>query len=293
MSNALALNRRIKSAKNIRQITKAMEMVSASKMRRAQNQALRSRPYSRKLESTLHAISKLTSSASHPLLSSHESGVDIIVLVNTDRALAGSLNSNLYRATHSYLKQLDTKPQIILVGQKAKSYVLSEGLEVYADFSNLPDPVSYQDTTAISQLILTRFLELEFKSVTLVYMDFVSTLVQKFRHLQLLPIPTEILAEESPEETIQALPDIHASYLFEPSAQQMLEWLLPYYVTQTVYQVILEAKASEHSARMVAMKNASENASEIIYDLTLSYNKQRQASITAELLDNARSANAV
>jgi F-type H+-transporting ATPase subunit gamma len=292
MSNIQALNRRIKTAKNIKQITKAMEMVSASKMRRAQGQAISSRPFSRKLYSTLQTIATLTDPSQHPLLQTSEVGKDLIVLVSTDKSLAGSLNTNLFRGTHDILVNNFDQSNLsfVIVGQKARYFVLSQGYDLYAEFTHMPDPLRFQDSVPLSSMLMKGFLTHEFRSVTLIYMDFVSTLVQKVRPQPLLPLSGSlnelVTSQEEAMESVQAEKTV---YVFEPSAKSILNWLLPYYVELAVFQTLLESKASEHSARMVAMKNASDNAGDIIGDLTLSYNKQRQAKITNELLDNATS----
>jgi F-type H+-transporting ATPase subunit gamma len=292
MSNIQSLKRRIKSAKNIKQITKAMEMVSASKMRRAQSQTLASRPYARRLQTTLNTIASLvTESTSHPLLTQNKSGTDMVLLISTDKSLAGSLNTNLFRGTYQYLRELDIKPQFIIVGQKARQFALSGQHQLYAEFTNLPDPLSYADSLPISQMVLEGYSSGEFKSVHVVYMDFVSTLVQSVRPFQLLPLSHQVTSLiDATQETMSKISDEKPQYMFEPSASEILDWLLPYYIELSIYQLLLEAKASEHSARMVSMKNASDNATEIISDLTLSFNKARQAGITAELLDNTTAA---
>ena len=289
MSNTQSLKRRIKSAKNIKQITKAMEMVAASKMRKAQAQALASRPYSRKLQITLNTIATLASDDSdHPLLSSHQEGDDAILLVSTDKSLAGSLNTNLFRGTFDYLQEhFNGTTQLIIVGHKARQFAYSSKLPLYAEFTDLPDPLTYADSLPISKMIMDGFIKRQFKTVHIVYMDFISTLVQKVRPFSLLPLTTEwtSVVEEVSDVFETPIPE-KTTYVFEPSAKAILNWLLPYYVELTIYQVLLESRASEHSARMVSMKNASDNATDIIADLTLSFNKARQSTITAELLDN-------
>lgn len=292
MPSMQSLKRRITSAKNIKQITKAMEMVAASKMRRAQAQAIASRAYSRKLEATLATIATLTDASSHPLLTTNGSGKDVVVLFSTDKSLAGSLNTNLFRGMQEYLKNPKTnldQPEFIIVGQKAKHFVLSNGFTINADFSGISDPVSFQAAVPIARYIINEYISGNFRSVTLGYMDFISTLVQTFRAMPLLPLSaTWATIIDTPADAAKIGSD--SQYLFEPSAPEILNWLLPYYVEMIIYQTLLENRASEHSARMVAMKNASDSASEIINDLTLSYNKQRQAKITNELLDNTTAA---
>ncbi len=292
MATIQVLKRRIGTAKNIRQITKAMEMVSASKMRRAQSQALSTRPYSQSLQKTLFTIAAMIDSTAHPLLQNHDQGNDLYILLSTDKSLAGSLNSNLFRGLSAYLDQVDTTGvKFIIVGLKARRFVFTNNFELHAEFSNLPDPLSFADSQPLSKMILDGFLNQEFRSVNLVHMDFVSTLVQRFRVVPLLPLPKDwsnLFAD--PEAVMDVGRAQSRDYLFEPGATEILDWLLPYYVEQIIFHTLLEAKASEHSARMVAMKNASDNASEIIGDLTLQYNKQRQAKITAELIENTTAA---
>lgn len=288
MSNIQSLQRRIKSAKNIKQITKAMEMVAASKMRKAQAQAMASRPYARKLQTTLNTIASLvTETTEHPLLEQNQTGQDVILLISTDKSLAGSLNTNLFRGTSNYLSELSTKPQFIIIGQKARQFIYSTDLPLIAEFTDIPDPLAYADSLPISKLIIDGYISKEFRSVHVVYMDFVSTLVQKVRPFQLLPLSTDWASViDEPSKAMDANDSEKSQYIFEPSADEILDWLLPYYLELSIYQLLLEARASEHSARMVSMKNASENATDIIADLTLSYNKVRQAAVTAELLDN-------
>lgn len=291
MANMQSLKRRIKSAKNIKQITKAMEMVAASKMRRAQSQALASRPYARKMETTLATIATLTDSSQHPLLESHSEGLDVVVLFSTDKSLAGSLNTNLFRGTQEFLNSIQgpTNPHFIIIGQKAKQFVLSNGYTIEADFSGISDPVSFQNAVPIAHFLIENYINRSYRSVTLIYMDFISTLVQRFRTLPLLPFSSSWSSLiENPSDAMNV--GTEAQYLFEPSAGAILDWLLPYYTEMIIYQTLLETRASEHSSRMVAMKNASDSATDIISDLTLSFNKQRQAKITNELLDNTTAA---
>ncbi len=291
MANMQGLKRRIKSAKSIKQITKAMEMVAASKMRRAQTQALSSRPYARKLESTLATITTLTDPSQHALLAPHDTGSDAVVLFSTDKPLAGSLNTNLFHGTFDYIKDTSTisQPHFVIIGQKARQFVLANEYPLDADFSGIDDPVSFQAAVPIAHFLIENYLNQTYRSVTLCYMDFISTIVQRFRALPLLPFTnnwTALIENATEAMTIQA----GSKYIFEPNASAILDWLLPYYTEMIIYQTLLETRASEHSARMVAMKNASDSASDIITDLTLSFNKQRQAKITNELLDNTTAA---
>ncbi|MCB9800701.1 MAG: ATP synthase F1 subunit gamma [Pseudomonadales bacterium] len=279
MPNTRQIVQRIKTAGNISKITKAMEMVSASKMRRAQASALATRPYTEALNSSLQSLAEASSITVHPLLTQHEEGFDVAVIISTDKGLCGSLNPSLFKETIAWLKH-HKEGKVVAVGKKAVAFARLAGIELYAQFTDLPDQVSPSDTISISTLIKEGFLDKEFRSVSLIYMDFVSTLVQKVHVQQVLPLPK---IETSEAALVDKLNE--AEYIFEPNADAILNNLLPYYLENSVYQAFLEARASEHSARMVSMKNASENAGELMSDLRLVYNKSRQASITSELLD--------
>lgn len=281
MANSRQVKQRINTAKNISKITKAMEMVSASKMKRAQERALSARLYSRTMADTLRLLAKATDKASHQLLRENTEGKALGVVISTDRGLCGSLNQNLFKNLIHWKKN-HPHGAILAVGKKAISFCQYYGLEIYAQFSDMPDKITTSDIAPLSSLIVGGFLDSTFLSVDLFFMDFINTLSQQPRTDQLLP-----LRSLSGIDTNETLTDstLHSEYLFEPDAQTILDQLLPFYIENTIYQAFLEAKASEHSARMVTMKNASENATELVSDLRLIYNKERQAAITTELLD--------
>lgn len=274
MPSARQIKQRIKSAKNISKITKAMEMVSASKMRRSLDQAQTSRPYAEALQATLHKISQYTDPSLHPLLQTHPEGKNILIIFSTDRGLCGALNANLFRAAHHWVKEQENV-EVIVVGKKAKQFARIAGWQVYAEFSGLPDKVTYADSLPISGLILREFLAGTFKTVHSIHMQSITTLTQKPMLNDLLPITQQELKNEQTSGANE--------YTFEPEPQEILNWLLPYYIENDIYFSLLEAKASEHSARMLAMKNASDNANEIVSVLNLEYNRSRQANITKEL----------
>lgn len=278
MANARQVKQRINTAKNISKITKAMEMVSASKMRRAQDQTLSARPYAAALHAAMLQLGAEVPRHLHPLLSKHAEGIPIMIVISTDRGLCGSLNQNLFKQLASWQKA-HPNGQFIAVGKKAVSYCQFLGLPIYAQFIQLPDTVGVKDILPISTLAMDRFIDKSFRSVTVLFTDFINTLSQQARVEHMLPIepPTQ------PELTLS--PAAHKEYVFEPSAKALLSQVLPYYVENTIFQAFLEAKASEHSARMVAMKNASENAKDLVRELQLVFNKSRQESITSELLD--------
>lgn len=292
MSNARLIKGRIKTTKNIRQITKAMEMVAASKMRRAQVQAISSKPYANKLRESMRRVAEARGGIDHALLKKNTVGKKLFLLVSSDKGLTGGMLSNLFRAVDTKLKTIRKEDaQFIIVGKKAKSYILKTDYEVLAEFSELPETISLEDCLPISHMIIEGYKESKFRSVEVIYMNFISTLLQEPTINSLLPIDISDLDMPVERQQSTDLTTVNQhEYLFEPSAEEILEWILPYYVEIYIYQTLVEAKASEHSARMVAMKNASDNAAEIIDGLTLEYNKARQASITGELLDIITSA---
>lgn len=280
MPNARQIKRRIVASKNISKITKAMEMVAASKMRRSQEQAVATRPYTRALEQSLARIGSHSESTLHPLLTVNTSGRDALVVISTDKGLCGGLNTTLFKNLVAMYRQSET-PIVIAVGKKATTFCKLFGLELHAQFTQLPDKLTAADVLPISSLISKGYSEGTFRTVHIIYMDFINTLSQKVRSMQLLPLSTESMYRD---ETM-VVPEVKSEYSFEPSAKEILSYLLPYYLENSTYQILLEAKASEHSARMVAMKNASENASELVSELQLLFNKSRQSAITSELLD--------
>ncbi len=277
MANTRQIKGRINTAANISKITKALEMVSASKMRRAQMQALATRPYTRAIQNSLQKVAERIDSSIHPLLSTHQEGKDVLVLFSTDRGLCGGLNTNLFKSTGHWADDRQNI-SLIVIGKKAVTFAKKTGLPVLAQFTGLPEQLSVQDILPISTLVTNGFLSKEYRSVWLLHMDFINTLSQKAKFTQLLPLNAENLLGE-------ATSTAQSEYLFEPNPQQILNELLPYYLENTLYQTLLEAKASEHSARMVAMKNASDNAKSLVSELKLIFNKSRQATITNELLD--------
>ncbi len=286
MSQTRLIKSRIKSATNIAKITKAMEMVAASKMRRSQEMALASRPYTHKLLSMLQTIGKNTDSSLHPLLSQkNPDASDLLILISSDKGLAGSLNANLFREA---VRELSTMrlPKVIAVGKKAREFVLKMGYPLVAEFSGLSDRLTLSDVLPIVHLYVEGFLSGEFASVRTIHAQFVTTLTQTPEVNKLLPLRVNDIVAAAKEQIAfsKATPE-KKEYVFEPSPKEILDFLLPFYTENGFFQIMLEAKASEHSARMVAMKNASDNAKEIVGSLKLEYNKSRQASITTELLD--------
>lgn len=281
MANERQVKNRITTAQNIAKITKAMEMVAASKMKRAQEQALAARPYSQALYDSISTVSRVSTVNNHPLLSVHEQGFPVILVIGTDKGLCGALNSNLARTLLSWSKE-HPNGQVVAVGKKAVVFTRSLGLTIHAQFTDLPAQLQFADVLPVVTLVAEGFTNQAFQSVDILYTDFINTLSQQPKLAPLLPL-TKLLKPDVVEEAQPA--EEAKEYIFEPSAREILEYLLPFYLENTIYHSFFEAKASEYSAQMVAMKNASDNAKELVEELKLIYNKTRQQSITSELLD--------
>ncbi|HEX3720127.1 MAG TPA: ATP synthase F1 subunit gamma [Verrucomicrobiae bacterium] len=286
MPSTRDIRRRIKSVKNTAQITKAMQMVAASKMRKAQQSALAGRPYAALMNEVLEAVVAESKDFTHPLIEKREGKKRGVIIVSTDKGLCGGLNSSLMREAAKF--EADTK--FIGCGRKASQFLARTRRALVAEFTYKDAPL-FSEARAISKFAQDLFLKGEVDQVDILFTRFISTLNQKPEILQLLPIgeikPVVAGIGAAPEPASH--PDTSATgggeFLFEPSQEQVFGALLPHSLNFQVYQILLEAKASEHSARMVAMKNATDNAKQFIKDLTLEYNKLRQANITKELLE--------
>jgi F-type H+-transporting ATPase subunit gamma len=283
MPSTRDIRRRIKSVKNTAQITKAMQMVASSKMRKAQLAALAGRPYVTLMNEVLAAVSAGAGDFRHPLLEKRDVKKRAVVLVATDKGLCGALNSNLFREAIKFDKDTTV---YVCAGKKGAQFIHRTKRQLSAEFSYKDTP-QFAEARAVSRFAQDLFLKGEVDCVDVVFTNFINTLSQKPEARQLLPIgKIEALeAELTGEHRGIELQRSEAEYLFEPHAEAVLGSLLPHYVNFQVYQMLLEAKASEHSSRMVAMKNATDNATQLIKDLTLEYNKLRQTNITKELLE--------
>ena len=281
MANTQEIRRRIKSIRNTAQITKAMQMVAASKMRRAQQHALAGRPYATLMNKVLVSLQQRTDPRTHPLLQIRPIQKELLLIISTDKGLAGALNTNLFREASQFEP---VKSVYVVTGRKARQFVTRTKRELLADFE-LKDSPSFVETKVISKFITEKFLNREVDKVSVLYTQFINTINQKPVVRTLLPISSFDLPHGEAGEGGKEEVDVMAGYVFEPNAEVVLDIMLPYYLQHQVFQMILDARASEHSARMVAMKNATDNAKEFIKDLTLEYNKMRQASITTELLE--------
>jgi len=282
MASARDLRRRIRDVGKIKQITRAMQFVAASKLKRAQDSTLQARPYSDKIDEVLADLAAVLGSDEHPLLARREGGKRLLILVTSDRGLAGPLNTNTIRFGARAITEEKGDLTVVTVGRKGRDAMRRARVPMEAHFAGFGDRPKFADVLPLARLVADGYMNGDFGRVDIVYPRFVSTLVQRATMEQLLPI--------EPAADTQGIPG--NQFIFEPSAAAVLEQLLPRYVATRLFQAVLEAKASEESSRMVAMKNATENADDLISDYTLAYNKVRQANITREMIEIATGANA-
>jgi F-type H+-transporting ATPase subunit gamma len=284
MPSTRDIRRRIKSVKNTAQITKAMQLVAAAKMKKAQDQASSGRAYAELMNKILVSLKERAEEGVHPYFSEGKGGKSLVVVIATDKGLCGALNTNL-------LKKLVNTPiegevEFVTIGRKASQGLARLRKTLIADFP-IKDPANFAELRVVGKFIQEKFLTGEYKSVLVAFNNFINTVTQLPSIEQVLPVNPVTLGgkrgfDETPSEVNAAdLPQ----YSFEPDAAVVFETVLPQYVNGTLYQMLLEARASEHSSRMVAMKNATDNAKQMLKDLSLEYNKLRQAAITNELLE--------
>jgi F-type H+-transporting ATPase subunit gamma len=283
-ANTRDIRRRIKSVKNTSQITKAMQMVAAAKMRKAQNAALSGRAYADLLRKVLASLASRQDDTPHALLENREVKKELVLVISTDKGLCGALNTNLFREVAKFDP---AKTIFVVVGKKAMNYLARSGRNIVAEF-NLKENFHFMEAKLVSKFCMEKFIAGEVDKVTVAFTDFINTLSQVPRTRTVLPITSlevgEVLASSDTKVEAPA-GAAEKEYLFEPNPNAVLEAVLPHYVHFQVFQMILDSRASEHSARMVAMKSATDNAKQLIKDLTLEYNKVRQAAITTEILE--------
>jgi F-type H+-transporting ATPase subunit gamma len=280
MASQRDIRRRIGAVKNIKQITRAMQFVAASKLKRAQDATLASRPYSEKIDEVLADLAVVLSGEEHPLLARRETGKRLIVLITTDRGLAGPLNTNTIRFAAQEITGKSEDLAVVTVGRKGRDAMRRARVPLEAHFEGYGDRPTFADVIPLARLITDDYLANKFASVDIIYSHFVSTLTQRPALDTLLPI--------EPTEDTEGIPG--NQFIFEPDPATVLTQLVPRYIATRIFQAVLESKASEESSRMVAMKNATENADELVEDLTLSYNKVRQSNITREMIEIASGA---
>ena len=287
MAGGREIKTKIKSVQNTRKVTSALEMVSASKIRKAQELMKASRPYARLMHQAIGHIARANSEYQHPFMVERSEIKRVgFVIVSTDRGLCGGLNTNLFRSLIVQIRNWQDKGvevDMVCIGQKATSYFRRLKVNMLGSVTHLGEKPQIDQLIGVIKVMLDAYIEGRIDRVSLVYNDFVNTMTQKATTDQLLPLP--------PSED---LPTTHAwDYLYEPDAATVLDHVMTRYVESVVYQAILENLASEHAARMVAMKSASDNATKAIGELTLIYNKARQAAITQEISEIVSGAAAV
>jgi F-type H+-transporting ATPase subunit gamma len=285
MSSTRDIRRRIKSVKNTRQITKAMELVAASKMKKAQQAALAGRPYANLMADMLASLAAHVEESHHPFLAERPIKTRGILLVTTDKGLCGPLNSNLFRL----VAEIKTPAKFCVIGRKGAQFLARTKRDLVADFP-VHDRVPFGEVKVVAEYMVKEYLSGAIDTIEVIYPRYKNTLVQEPRVRPVLPLHSlqEFIAGLGNEGgTARATNSDDREMLFEPGIHEVLNALLPFYVNRQIYQLILSAKASEQSARMVAMKTAKDNATKILGDLTLEYNKARQAAITQEILEIA------
>lgn len=292
MANAREIKQRIRSVQSISQVTRALEAVSASKVRKAIEQLEDTRPYSLKAWQVLQHIAGMPSRSDlHPLLVTRSEirNVDAIV-ISGDRGLAGAYNTNIIRKTEEWEDSIDVPVRYIAVGRKGRDLLLLRGKELLAEFSDLPAQPSFRDISPIGRIAVDDFLTGKTDEVYIIYTDFVNRMTH-------VPVVQKLLPLESTEnhrvEPFEEQKPLLGGYIFEPDRELILNYLVPRFTALQVYHAVIESLASEHSARMIAMKNATDNATDLADALQLVYNKARQQAITNEMIDIAGGAEAV
>lgn len=292
------IRRRIRSVKNTAQLTRALQLVAASRMRRAQQRALAARPYADAMRLLIGELASEGAAAGvvpHPLLAQREIDTVGVLLITPDRGLAGPLNTNIIRrGTELILEQenANLEVEVVTVGRKGQDFLARRGRKLLGTFTGIVDKPDYNEVVPIARVIMDGYLRGVMDRAYVVYPRFVSTLVQRPEAVQILPV-APALADASQAADGEARDRRPLDYIYEPDPISILESLLPRYVEVLIYQAVLETSASEQSARMVAMRNATENAKDLVRDLTLTYNKVRQAGITREVTEIASAAEAM
>lgn len=291
MPSAREIQKRIRSVKNIAQITRALEAVSASRVRRAQARVMASRAFAEKAWEILLNVQAAGGKgpALHPLLTEREEINNImVVLITSDRGLAGAFNANIIRVAHRFEQRMGKPVQYVTVGRKGRDSMARMRKPMVAQFTDLPPEPTINDISPIARLAIDAFLSGEVDDVFIAYTDFINTLTQRPVVQGWLPLIPHTIEDQVAAEFIKDVPAVSetvADYEYEPGPEAILEEIVPRFTELQLYQAVLESQASEHSARMVAMRNASDNAAALTDDLTLVYNKARQAGITSEILD--------
>ena len=299
MPSLIDLRRRIRAVKNTQQITKAMKMVAASKLRRAQDRVMSARPYAVQMQRVLRSVASRVDQSIHPLLSAREMGPEsrtLVIIVTADKGLCGSFNTNVIKAAGTFVVESKQPCTLGLVGRKGKEFFSRRGFDVLFEQVGIFQKLRYEDARAIAQTAMDAFLEGKVDRVMLVYNEFRSVMTQRLVVDQLLPIARGDVEGTGPELAPVPPggdPRAQIDYLYEPSAQEIFNQLLPRYVEVQVYRALLESNAAFFAAQMTAMDTATKNSAEMIADLTLYMNKVRQAAITREIIEVVSGAEAL
>lgn len=291
MSGYREIKKRIASIKNTEQITRAMQLVAASKMKKAQDMAKAARPYSLLLAEIIGSLPNNEEIFEHPFFKPREVKKRGVLVISTDKGLCGPLNSNLFRL----ILDMEKSTQFIAVGRKASQFLARSGRNLLAEFS-LPDTFSFAHTRVIIEFLIKSYLEQKIDTLEVLFPRFLTTLAQESAHEKLLPLTCIEEELKSVRKRIgikeEDVPKDNREILAEPNTQAILDELPHLFIKQEIHHMFLETKASEHSARMVAMKSATDNAKALVSDLKLEYNKARQSAITQEILEIAAAASA-
>ena len=285
MANAREMRLRIRSVGNIAQVTRALEAVSASKVRKAQASVEASRDYARRVASVLGRIGAYSQGSTHPLLVPRDKVENIaMLLISSDRGLAGPYNMNVTRAALEFAQEKSQQTRLVTLGQKGRDLAYVRGANIVGDFSSFKSSPSFSDVTPIARVLIDDYLDAVVDEVYVAYTDYVNTIRQDTRVVRIMPMTTGNF-EDNQNTQVSTDNESDVGYTYEPEPEELLEAILPRFTQVQVYQSVLESLASEHSARMVAMRNATDNANELSGALRLAYNKARQLSVTSDLLD--------
>ena len=303
MPSLIDIRRRVRAVKSTQQITKAMKMVSSSKLRRAQERILKGRPYAQEMLRVFNSLAARTDALVHPLLQEKPAGRTLLIVITADRGLAGSFNANVIKGAAEFIahrpKETGREIALALVGRKGRDFFMRRGFDVRYEEVGLFQQVKWSHAQAIANTAIKEFLDGDVSSVYLVYNEFRSIMVQRVAIERLLPIAnlsekTEGTGTEAGRSTAApATAGDNIDYIFEPSPEQLLATLLPLHVAVQVSRALLESSAAEHAARMTAMDSATRNAREMVDRLTLYMNKVRQAAITREIIEIVAGAQSV
>ncbi|MCP4676313.1 MAG: ATP synthase F1 subunit gamma [Deltaproteobacteria bacterium] len=280
MANLKAIRRRIGSVKNTQKITRAMKMVAAARLRKAQEAVEAFRSYADLTSTILAEVAGDATAGDHPLLKRREPKKSLLIVICSDRGLCGGFNGNLFRDIFKYVQETDPEPEISIIGRKAVDFFKRRPVTINHVYEDIFDNAGYETAAGIARELAEKYASEELDSIQLVYNEFVSMISQKPTFSQLLPV---VLPEQEDKDNDEWV--VPPDFIFEPNRAELLSKLLPQYVEVQVYRALIESIAAEHAARMTAMDNATKNAEEMLDHLTLVYNRARQSAITADLMD--------